>query len=115
MPELIRNGRSGLLVAPGDLDAAVAAVWHVGELDRHAVRAHVEQRFSGPARPNGSSRTSVRIPMPESHTSIVTCPRLASPRACTVTRPSRRVADRVREQVADAAQRGVDVARDPYR
>ena len=34
MPELIEHGASGLLVAPGDADAAVAAVDRVGELNR---------------------------------------------------------------------------------
>jgi glycosyltransferase involved in cell wall biosynthesis len=46
MPELIENGMSGSLVAPGDLDGAVAAVDRLGDVDRRAVRAHVEQHFS---------------------------------------------------------------------
>jgi glycosyltransferase involved in cell wall biosynthesis len=46
MPELIEHGISGSLVAPGDADGAVAAVDHLAELDRRAVRAHVEQHFS---------------------------------------------------------------------
>ena len=37
---------SGSLVAPGDLDGAVAAVDRLGDVDRRAVRAHVEQHFS---------------------------------------------------------------------
>jgi len=46
MPELIDDGVSGLLVAPGEVDGAAAAVGRVGALDRKAVRAHVEQHFS---------------------------------------------------------------------
>lgn len=46
MAELIADGSSGLLVSPGDVDAAVVAVARVRELDRRAVRLHVEQHFS---------------------------------------------------------------------
>jgi len=46
MPELIDDGVSGFLVAPGDIDRAAAAVGQVGELDRKAARAHVERHFS---------------------------------------------------------------------
>jgi glycosyltransferase involved in cell wall biosynthesis len=46
MAELIAHGSSGLLVSPGDIDAAVAAVARVGELDRRMTRTHVEQHFS---------------------------------------------------------------------
>jgi glycosyltransferase involved in cell wall biosynthesis len=46
MPELIEDGVSGLLIAPSDLDGAVAAVDRIGDLDRRAVRAHVELHFS---------------------------------------------------------------------
>src|SRR5205807_1370402 len=46
MPELIDDAVSGFLVAAGDLDGAVAAVDRVGELDRKAVRVHVERHFS---------------------------------------------------------------------
>jgi glycosyltransferase involved in cell wall biosynthesis len=46
MPEVIDDGVSGFLVAAGDLDGAVAAVDRIGDLDRRAVRAHVEQHFS---------------------------------------------------------------------
>jgi hypothetical protein len=46
MSELIDDGVSGFLVAPGDIDGAVAAVGRIRELDRRAVRAHVERHFS---------------------------------------------------------------------
>jgi glycosyltransferase involved in cell wall biosynthesis len=44
MPEIIRDGENGYLV--GSLDEAVAAVDHSRLLDRIAVRASVEHRFS---------------------------------------------------------------------
>ena len=43
MPEIVRHGEGGYLVH--GLDEAVAAVGAVGDLDRLAVRASVEQRF----------------------------------------------------------------------
>jgi glycosyltransferase involved in cell wall biosynthesis len=46
MPELIDEGVSGFLVPAGTIDGAVAAVDHIGELDRRAARAHVERHFS---------------------------------------------------------------------
>jgi glycosyltransferase involved in cell wall biosynthesis len=46
MPELIADGSSGLLVAPDDVEAAVAAVAQARQLDRRAVRAHVERHFT---------------------------------------------------------------------
>src|SRR5216684_1249088 len=46
MPELIDDGVSGFLVAPGDTDGAVSAVDRVRQLDRLAVRAHVERHFT---------------------------------------------------------------------
>jgi glycosyltransferase involved in cell wall biosynthesis len=46
MPELIDDGVSGQLIAPNDLEAASEAVQHIGQLDRAAVRAHVEKNFS---------------------------------------------------------------------
>jgi glycosyltransferase involved in cell wall biosynthesis len=46
MPELIADGVSGFLIVAGDIDGAVAAVDRVGELDRQAVRAHVERHFT---------------------------------------------------------------------
>jgi glycosyltransferase involved in cell wall biosynthesis len=46
MPELIDDGGSGFLIDAGDTDAAVAAVERIGNLDRHAVRAHVERHFT---------------------------------------------------------------------
>src|SRR3977135_1427857 len=46
MPELIDDGVSGFLVSAGDTDAAVAAVERIGNLDRLAVRAHVERHFT---------------------------------------------------------------------
>ncbi len=44
VPEVVADGRTGHLVA--DVDAAVAAVSRLGELDRAACREHVEERFS---------------------------------------------------------------------
>jgi glycosyltransferase involved in cell wall biosynthesis len=46
MPELIDDGISGFLVAPGNIDRAVAAVGRLDELDRKAARAQVEAHFS---------------------------------------------------------------------
>jgi glycosyltransferase involved in cell wall biosynthesis len=46
MPELIADGSIGLLVPPDDVEAAVAAVAQARQLDRRAVRAHVERRFT---------------------------------------------------------------------
>ena len=46
MPELIDDGVSGFLIAPGNTDDAVAAVGRLGGLDRRAARAHVERHFS---------------------------------------------------------------------
>jgi glycosyltransferase involved in cell wall biosynthesis len=43
MPELIRDGVTGFLVA--DEDAAVTAVGRLGELDRHACRDVAVGRF----------------------------------------------------------------------
>jgi len=44
MPELIRDGSTGFIVA--DVDAAVQAVDRIGALDRRACRNEVEQRFT---------------------------------------------------------------------
>ena len=46
MPELIDDGVTGFLVEPDDIDAAVAAVERIAELDRAHARAHVERQFS---------------------------------------------------------------------
>lgn len=46
MPELIEDGVSGFLIAPGNIDAVVSAVDRVGGLNRKAARMHVEQHFS---------------------------------------------------------------------
>ena len=48
-PELIDTGRTGVLVAPGDVDAFAAAVATAGTLDRAACRAHVAANFSNAA------------------------------------------------------------------
>ena len=45
LPELVRPGENGFLVS--SLDEAAAAVDAAGDLDRAAVRASVEERFSG--------------------------------------------------------------------
>jgi UDP-glucose:tetrahydrobiopterin glucosyltransferase len=44
--EVIADGRTGWLVAPGDVTAAAEAVRRVDALDRRTCRAWVEQRFS---------------------------------------------------------------------
>jgi len=44
MPEIIRDGRTGFIVA--DTDAAVQAVGRIDSLDRRACRDDVEQRFT---------------------------------------------------------------------
>jgi glycosyltransferase involved in cell wall biosynthesis len=46
MPELIEDGVTGFLLAADNVDGAVAAVGRIRELDRRAVRAHVERHFS---------------------------------------------------------------------
>lgn len=45
LAEIVSDGETGYLVAPGDLDAATAAVHRVATLDRHACRNWVESRF----------------------------------------------------------------------
>ncbi len=47
--EVIDSGRTGVLVAPGDVDAFVAAVQTASSLDRVACRAHVVEHFSSAA------------------------------------------------------------------
>lgn len=44
VPEIVRDGETGFIV--DNLDDAVAAVSSIEELDRRALRSHVEQRFS---------------------------------------------------------------------
>jgi len=44
--EVVANGETGYLLAPGDRAAAAAAVSSVGRLDRAACRRHVTDRFS---------------------------------------------------------------------
>jgi glycosyltransferase involved in cell wall biosynthesis len=46
LAEVIADGVTGFLVAPGDYAAAVAAVRRAPTLDRAACRAHVTSRFS---------------------------------------------------------------------
>jgi UDP-glucose:tetrahydrobiopterin glucosyltransferase len=45
LAEVVADGETGYLVAPGDVTAAVAAVQRVSALDRHACRARVERLF----------------------------------------------------------------------
>jgi glycosyltransferase involved in cell wall biosynthesis len=42
LQDVIVDGVTGFLVAPGDIDAAAAALGHAGELDRTACRRHAE-------------------------------------------------------------------------
>ncbi|MCU0259678.1 MAG: glycosyltransferase [Ilumatobacteraceae bacterium] len=44
--EIVRDGETGFLVAPDDVDALTAAVGRVGELDRGACRSLVEREYS---------------------------------------------------------------------
>ncbi len=44
--ELVRHGQTGLLVPPGDIDAAVAAVAEVETISRQACRDYVAQHYS---------------------------------------------------------------------
>ena len=44
--ELVRDGETGVLVAPDDVDGLCAAVERLDGLDRRVVRSHVEERFS---------------------------------------------------------------------
>jgi len=45
LAEVVADGETGYLVAPGDVTAALVAVQRVSELDRHACRARVERLF----------------------------------------------------------------------
>jgi UDP-glucose:tetrahydrobiopterin glucosyltransferase len=45
LAEVVADGEAGYLVAPGDIDAAVAAVQRVAAIDRRACRDRVEQHF----------------------------------------------------------------------
>lgn len=45
LPEVVADGETGYLVAPGDIAAAASAVRQVGSLDRHACRSRVERLF----------------------------------------------------------------------
>ncbi len=45
LSEVVADGETGYLVAPGDVSAAVAAVQRAPALDRHACRARVESLF----------------------------------------------------------------------
>ncbi|MFA9445789.1 glycosyltransferase family 4 protein [Egicoccus sp. AB-alg6-2] len=45
-PELVRHEQTGYLVEPGDLVGFAEAATRVGDIDAHACRAWVEQRFS---------------------------------------------------------------------
>jgi glycosyltransferase involved in cell wall biosynthesis len=46
IPEVVRDGETGFLVAPDDRAAAAGAVDRVSELSRAACRRHVEKHFS---------------------------------------------------------------------
>lgn len=45
LPEVVADGETGYVVAPGDIDAAVNAVQRVSALDRHACRSRMERLF----------------------------------------------------------------------
>jgi UDP-glucose:tetrahydrobiopterin glucosyltransferase len=44
--EIVVDGRTGFLVEPDDIDALVAAIARIGELDRVACRQRVEEEYS---------------------------------------------------------------------
>jgi UDP-glucose:tetrahydrobiopterin glucosyltransferase len=44
--EVVVDGETGFLVDPGDVDALVAAVGRLGDIDRSACRSLVEREFS---------------------------------------------------------------------
>ena len=46
VPEIVRHGESGFIVAPGDLDGAVAALPGAAQLDRERIRQSAGARFS---------------------------------------------------------------------
>ncbi len=46
VPEIVADGETGCIVAPGDLPAAMAAVERAGSLERARIRTHVAQRFT---------------------------------------------------------------------
>jgi glycosyltransferase involved in cell wall biosynthesis len=46
VPEVVDDGVTGFVVDPDDLDAFVAAVGRVGEIDPAVCRRTVEQRFT---------------------------------------------------------------------
>jgi glycosyltransferase involved in cell wall biosynthesis len=45
-PEVVVHGKTGLLVAPDDLEQAATAVEQAGQLDRRECRRHVETNFN---------------------------------------------------------------------
>jgi len=45
LPEVVRDGVSGMLVEPGDIRAAAAAVLRVGSIDRSACRQHAVEHL----------------------------------------------------------------------
>lgn len=47
--EIVRHGRTGFVVPPDDVGGVVEAIGHLGEIDRHACRADVQDRFSAEA------------------------------------------------------------------
>jgi glycosyltransferase involved in cell wall biosynthesis len=59
VPEVVADGQTGFIV--GSMDEMVAAVGRVGELDPHAMRARVEQRFSAEAMVAGYERVYQRV------------------------------------------------------
>jgi glycosyltransferase involved in cell wall biosynthesis len=49
LPEIVEDGRTGWLVAPGDIAAAADALARVDAIARRDCRARVEERFSVPS------------------------------------------------------------------
>lgn len=61
VPEVVADGETGFVVAPGDLDGLCSAVERVGQIEPLACRARVEQHFSGEAMVAGYAELFARL------------------------------------------------------
>lgn len=59
--EVVADGETGFVVAPGDVDGLCAAVDRVGQVDPSACRRRVEQQFSGARMIDGYQDLFVRL------------------------------------------------------
>jgi len=46
VPEIVKDGRTGFIIEPGDIDGMVKAVKKIDQIDRMACRRHVEENFT---------------------------------------------------------------------